>query len=216
MSQKLKIVDASPELARLREQMVRTQIEARGVQDPLVLAAMSKVSRHHFVPDHLRRQAYADEPLPIGNGQTISQPYIVAFMSEALALTGKERVLEIGTGSGYQTAILAEIARDVFTVEIVGELSESAQRILGELEYGNIRFRTGDGGEGWPEEAPFDAIIVTAAPPSIPRALKAQLRDGGRMIIPVGTDYQELVLMRREGERFLESRLMSVRFVPLV
>jgi len=216
MSQKLKIVDATPDLAGLRERMVGTQIAARGVQDPLVLAAMSKVPRHRFVPDHLRKQAYADEPLPIGNGQTISQPYIVAFMTEALALAGTERVLEIGTGSGYQTAILAEIAKEVYTVEIVEQLSESAQKVLGELGYTNVHFRVGDGGEGWPEEAPFDAIMVTAAPPTIPRALKVQLGNAGRMIIPVGTDYQELVLMRREGERVLESRLMSVRFVPLV
>ncbi len=204
------------DFVREREGMVETQIAARGVGDPLVLAAMGKVPRHHFVPQSLRRNAYSDEPLPIGNGQTISQPYIVAFMTEALGLTGTERVLEIGTGSGYQTAILAEIAKEVFTVEIVAPLSASAQEILGELGYANIRFRVGDGGEGWPEEAPFEAVMVTAAPPSIPRAFKAQLADGGRMIIPVGTDYQELVLIRREGERFVESRLMSVRFVPLV
>lgn len=208
--------DAAADMAEARAFMVETQIAARGVRDPMVLAAMSKVPRHRFVPPSLRGDSYADAPLPIGNGQTISQPYIVAFMTEALALTGKERVLEIGTGSGYQTAVLAEIAREVYTVEIVRALSESAEQILGEMGYANVRFRVGDGGNGWPEEAPFDAVMVTAAPPSVPRALKTQLAEGGRMIIPVGTDFQELVLIRRSGERFPESRLMSVRFVPLV
>jgi protein-L-isoaspartate(D-aspartate) O-methyltransferase len=196
--------------------MVETQIAARGVSDPRVLAAMSKVPRHRFVPENLRKHAYDDEPLPSGHGQTSSQPYIVAYMTEALALTGTERVLEVGTGTGYQTAVLAEVAKEVLTVEIVAPLSEAAGKVLGELGYANIRFRVGNGANGWPEEAPFDAIMVTAAPAAVPHALKSQLGEGGRMVIPVGTDFQDLVLVRRSGGRFAESRLLGVRFVPLV
>jgi protein-L-isoaspartate(D-aspartate) O-methyltransferase len=177
---------------------------------------MSKIPRHRFVPEHLRKRAYDDEPLPIGHAQTISQPYIVAYMTEALALTGTERVLEVGTGSGYQTAVLAEVAKEVLTVEIVAPLSQGAEEVLGELGYANIRFRTGDGADGWPEEAPFDAIMVTAAPAVVPRALTDQLGEGGRMVIPVGEYSQELVLVRREGGRLSESRLLGVRFVPLI
>lgn len=196
--------------------MAETQIAARGVVDLRVLTAISKVPRHRFVPENLRKHAYDDEPLPIGHGQTISQPYIVAYMTEALALTGTERVLEVGTGSGYQTAVLAEVAKEVLTVEIVARLSEAAGKILHELGYSNIQYRIGNGAEGWPEEAPFDAIIVTAAPAAVPEALKAQLNEGGRMVIPVGRDFQDLVLVRRDRGRFPESRLLGVRFVPLV
>jgi protein-L-isoaspartate(D-aspartate) O-methyltransferase len=196
--------------------MVETQIRARGVIDPLVLAAMAKVPRHAFVPEGLRVHAYADEPLPIGDGQTISQPYIVAYMTEALGLRGGEKVLEIGTGSGYQTAVLAEIAGEVWTVEIVGTLAERARGILDGLGYGNVHYRVGDGSKGWPEEAPFEAVIVTAAAPRMPAMLEDQLAVGGRMIVPVGTDLQELYFVRRTKKGLERERRLGVRFVPLV
>jgi protein-L-isoaspartate(D-aspartate) O-methyltransferase len=196
--------------------MTDSQIRARGVRDPLVLAAMDRVPRHLFVPESLRAHAYADEPLPIGEGQTISQPYIVAYMTEALGLGGGEKVLEVGTGSGYQTAVLAEIAAEVWTIEIVEKLSLRARAILDGLGYANISFRVGDGGAGWPEAAPFDAIMVTAAAAEIPRSLEDQLVGGGRMIIPVGTDLQELVLVSRRETGFERERRLAVRFVPLV
>ncbi len=204
------------DFARLRRLMVETQIRARGVRDPLVLAAMAKVPRHHFVPEDLRSRAYADEPLPIGEGQTISQPYIVAYMTEALGLKGGERVLEIGTGSGYQAAVLAEIAGGVWTVELLGSLSRRARAVLDELGYGRIRYRVGNGWDGWPEEAPFDAIVVTAAASEVPAALEAQLAVGGRMILPVGTVFQELVRVRRLRSGYTRDKLLPVRFVPLV
>ncbi len=196
--------------------MVETQIRARGVRDERVLGVMGKVPRHLFVPESLRRSAYADEPLPIGEGQTISQPYIVAYMTESLALEGGEKVLEIGTGSGYQTAVLAEIAGTVFTVEIVETLARRARTVLDGLGYANIHYRVGDGTAGWPEEAPFDAVIVTAAAATLPKALEDQLALGGRMIAPVGAGAQELVLVRRERTGIRRESLLSVRFVPLV
>jgi len=199
-----------------RRLMTETQIRARGVRDPAVLAAMAKVPRHLFVPEGLRRQAYADEPLPIGEGQTISQPYIVAYMTEALALRGGEEVLEVGTGSGYQTAVLAEIAGTVFTVEIVEKLALRARAALDALGYSNVRYRVGDGSAGWAEEAPFDAIMVTAAAARMPEMLEDQLAVGGRMIVPVGTDSQELVLVRRGKTGIKRDSLLAVRFVPLV
>jgi len=204
--------DRAPE----RRLMTETQILARGVRDPLVLKAMAKVPRHLFVPAHLRGQAYADEPLPIGGGQTISQPYIVAYMTERLGLKGGEKVLEVGTGSGYQTAVLAEIAGEVWTIEIVVPLAEGARTVLEGLGYANIHYRVGDGSGGWPEAAPFDGIIVTAAAARLPAALEDQLAVGGRMIVPVGTDLQELVLVRRDARGFERERLLGVRFVPLV
>ena len=204
------------EYARERRLMTDSQIRARGVRSPLVLAAMNKVPRHLFVPEGLRSQAYADEPMPIGDGQTISQPYIVAYMTEALGLVGGEKVLEIGTGSGYQTAILAEMAAEIWTVEIVEKLALRARDILDGLGYGNIRYRIGDGSAGWPEAAPFEAVIVTAAAPRLPEALEDQLAVGGRMIVPVGTDLQELVLVRRGNKGVARKRLLAVRFVPLV
>jgi protein-L-isoaspartate(D-aspartate) O-methyltransferase len=204
------------EYERERRIMTDSQIRARGVRDPRILAAMARVPRHLFVPENLRASAYADEPLPIGEGQTISQPYIVAFMTETLRLDGAEKVLEIGTGSGYQTAVLAELVRDVYTVEIVEKLSVRAKGILEGLGYGNIHYREGDGSQGWPEAAPFDAIIVTAAAASLPPALGEQLAVGGRMIVPVGTDLQELVLVRRDKKGLDQERLLAVRFVPLV
>jgi len=206
----------SGEQARERRLMTDSQIRARGVRDALVLAAMNMVPRHLFVPEGLRAHAYADEPLPIGEGQTISQPYIVAHMTELLGLKGGEKVLEVGTGSGYQTAVLAEIAAEVWTVEIVKALSLRARAVLDGLGYANIRYRVGDGAAGWPEAAPFDAVMVTAAAPEIPGALEDQLAAGGRMIIPVGTDLQELYLVRRGKKGVERERGLAVRFVPLV
>jgi len=204
------------ELEAERREMVNSQIRARGVRDPRVLEAMEKVPRHLFVPEAMRAGAYADEPLPIGEGQTISQPYIVAYMTEALGLKGGGRVLEIGTGSGYQTAVLAELAREVFTIELIESLSVRAREVLQTLGYGNIRFRAGDGSRGWPEEAPFDAIIVTAAAVEVPRVLEEELDRSGTMVVPVGTGYQELWLIRRMKKGLKRERLLSVRFVPLV
>jgi protein-L-isoaspartate(D-aspartate) O-methyltransferase len=200
---------------RERERMVKEQIAARGVKDPKTLEAMRRVPRHLFVPPELASQAYEDHPLPIGHGQTISQPYIVAFMTEALDLAGDETVLEVGTGSGYQAAVLGEIAEHVYSIEIVEPLAEESARRLKRLGYSNVEVRAGDGYEGWPEAAPFDAIIVTAAAPRIPEPLKEQLADGGRLIIPVGDAWQELVLLTRRGDRFDEKSVLPVRFVPM-
>jgi len=204
------------EMKTAREKMVERQIAARGVVDVRVLAAMRNVPRHLFVPEAYRAAAHDDCPLPIGHGQTISQPYIVASMTEALELKETDNVLEVGTGSGYQTAVLAEIVRTVRTVELVAELAAAARLTLGSLGYDRITFRLGDGAMGWPEYAPFDAILVTAAPAGLPPALLAQLRDGGRLVIPIGRVEQTLVLVRRDGDRFLETELYPVRFVPLV
>ena len=205
----------SRDLARAREAMVASQIVARGVRDPLTLAALRKVPRHMFVPAASAAQAYEDHPLPIGHGQTISQPYVVAFMTEALNLRGGESVLEVGTGCGYQAAVLAEIAARVHTIEIVEALAVEAAARLKRLGYANVSVRAGDGYQGWPEAAPFDAIVVTAAAPHVPEPLRQQLRDGGRLIVPVGDEWQELVLVTRHGERFEEQRVLPVRFVPM-
>jgi len=202
--------------AALRQRMVETQIRVRGVLDPRVLRAMETVPRHLFVPEELAASAYLDEPLPIGYGQTISQPYIVAYMTELLELRGDEKVLEVGTGSGYQTAVLAALASEVWTVEIVAELSSLAKSRLDGLGYTNVHYRIGDGSKGWPEAAPFDAIMVTAAPAAVPGVLEGQLADSGRMIIPVGEFSQSLFLVRREGRTFQRRELIGVRFVPLV
>lgn len=204
------------DFSSLREKMVEVQIAGRGIKNAKVLDAMGKVPRHFFVPEELRDSAYADGPLPIWAGQTISQPYIVAYMTEILELSGAERVLEVGTGSGYQTAVLAEIVKDVFTIEVVATLSQRAQDVLKSLGYVNIQFKIGDGTRGWKDFAPYEAIMVTAAPGSVPKVLQEQLQVGGRMIIPIGVDYQELVLVRREEKTFKETRLLPVRFVPLV
>ena len=202
--------------AEKRAEMVKTQIIARGVKDELVLKAMNKVPRHLFVPEEHRKKAYGDYPLPIGYGQTISQPYIVAFMTEQLRLKGGERVLEIGTGSGYQAGVLAEIAGEVYTIEIICELANSAQKRLEELGYKNVYVRCADGYRGWPEKAPFDAIIVTAAPDHIPQPLIDQLKPGGRMIIPVGKYFQELVLVKKLADGKIEKQaVLPVRFVPM-
>ena len=180
-----------------RERMVHRQIAARGVRDPRVLRALREVPRERFVPDDVRELAFEDSPLPIGHGQTISQPYIVAYMTEALALEGDEKVLEIGTGSGYQAAVLAELVPEVFTIEIVAPIAERARETLVELGYDNVHVRAGDGYRGWPEEAPFDAIILTAAPEEVPEPLLEQLAVGGRMILPLGGGSQELVRIER-------------------
>jgi protein-L-isoaspartate(D-aspartate) O-methyltransferase len=204
------------DFSSLQETMVEVQIKGRGIRDAKVLEAMGGVPRDAFVPEDLKGLAYADEPLPIGHGQTISQPYIVAYMTEVLELKGGESVLEIGTGSGYQTAVLARIVKEVHTVETIVGLSERAQAVLSGLGFTNIRFKIGDGTFGWKEFAPFDAIMVTAAPGIIPKALKDQLRVGGRLIVPVGVEDQQLVLIRRDETSFQETRLLPVRFVPLV
>jgi protein-L-isoaspartate(D-aspartate) O-methyltransferase len=206
---------ARASLARAREAMVATQIEARGVRDGKTLAAMRAVPRHEFVPPALAGEAYEDHPIPIGHGQTISQPYIVGFMTEALSLHGGERVLEVGTGSGYQAAVLSRIAAQVYTIEIVAPLAEESAERLRRLGYANVHVRAGDGYLGWPEEAPFDAVIVTAAAPRVPEPLKRQLRDGGRLILPLGDDAQELVVVTRRGDTFVERRVLPVRFVPM-
>ncbi|MBI3932170.1 MAG: protein-L-isoaspartate(D-aspartate) O-methyltransferase [Acidobacteria bacterium] len=202
-------------LAQARERMVADQIEAREVRDAKALAALRKVPRHLFVPPGLVAESYDDHPLPIGHGQTISQPYIVAFMTEALGLRGGETVLEVGTGSGYQAAVLAEIAARVFTIEIVEPLALEAKERLLRLGYRNVEVRAGDGYQGWPEAAPFAGIMVTAAAPRIPEPLKAQLADGGRLVIPVGDEYQELVVLTRRGTRFEQRSVLPVRFVPM-
>jgi protein-L-isoaspartate(D-aspartate) O-methyltransferase len=207
--------DEAASCAREREEMVTRQIAARGVEDPATLEAMRQVPRHLFVPPPLAAQAYEDHPLPIGHGQTISQPYIVAFMTEALELGEDETVLEVGTGSGYQAAVLAEIAERVYSIEIVEPLAEESARRLKELGYTNVEVRAGDGYKGWPAAAPFDAIIVTAAAPRIPEPLKDQLADGGRLVIPVGDDWQELVVVTRRGDELDERRVLPVRFVPM-
>lgn len=208
--------DLAVDMTRRRLRMVKSQIAARGVKDSLVLAAMRKVPRHLFVPDNLQDSAYDDSPLPIGHGQTISQPYIVAFMTECLRLKGGERVLEVGTGSGYQAAVLAEIVDSVYSIEIVDALAAEAKERLQRLGYKNVSVRQGDGYCGWPDRAPFDAIIVTAAPDHVPQPLVDQLKIGGRMIIPVGSIYQELVLISKEDQRRVkEEAVLPVRFVPM-
>jgi protein-L-isoaspartate(D-aspartate) O-methyltransferase len=176
---------------------------------------MRRVPRHEFIPRLYRGRAYEDGPLPIGHGQTISQPYIVGFMTEALGLQGGESVLEVGTGSGYQAAVLAEIAARVHTIEIVTPLAEESAALLKRLGCANVEVRAGDGYLGWPEAAPFDAIMVTAAAPRIPEPLKQQLKDGGRLVLPVGDEWQELVVVTRHGDRFEEKRVLPVRFVPM-
>ncbi len=199
-----------------RERMVFEQIEARGVKDRAVLKALLKVPRHMFVPEDVQSYAYHDEPLPIGEGQTISQPYIVAYMTEVLQLGSQDRVLEVGTGSGYQAAVLAEIVREVYTVEIIESLTIKAKMVLEKLGYKNIHFKVSDGTLGWEEHKPYDAIVVTAAPDRIPKALQEQLKTSGRMVIPVGSMYQELVLVTKGEKKVKKKKLLPVRFVPLI
>lgn len=206
---------AKEDFRTMREKMVENQIKARGVKDPRVLAAMLKVERHVFVPAENQSSAYADQPLPIGEGQTISQPYIVALMTELLELKGQEKVLEVGTGSGYQAAILGELAKEVYGIEIVEKLASSSRDLLAKLGYKNITVKAGDGYLGWPEVAPFDAIIVTCAPDHVPKPLLEQLKEGGRMVLPVGSYSQELKKITKRSGKIETTNVIPVVFVPM-
>lgn len=203
-------------LTVLRDEMVRRQIAARGVRDTAVLRVMGEVPRHRFVPEADPVAAYGDHPLPISHGQTISQPFIVAFMAEAADIAPGERVLEIGTGSGYGAAVLAGLAAEVYTIEIVPELATRARLALEENGYDNVQVLAGNGWLGWPDHAPFDAIVVTAAPPEVPPALVEQLAVGGVMVVPVGEMYQELRVLRKSARGVVEEASIPVRFVPMV
>lgn len=208
--------NADPFFAR-RNRMVSSQIAQRGITDDKILEAFRAVERHKFVPAEYIPYAYNDSPLPIAEGQTISQPYIVAFMTNALDLKRSDKVLEIGTGSGYQAAILGELCDSVFTIELFVELGTRARRLLDELGYTNIRSKIGDGYQGWPQHAPFDAIIITASPGKIPEPLKEQLAEGGRLIAPVGSQHaQQLVILRKRKGKIREERILPVRFVPMI
>lgn len=207
--------DEAAVFAERRARMVRDQIERRGIRDARVLAAMRAVPRHLFVPMSLRAEAYDDRPLPIGRGQTISQPYIVALMTELALLQPGAKVLEVGTGSGYQAAVLACVAGEVYSVEIVTELAETARGRLLELGYASVSVRAGDGYRGWPEKGPFDAVLVTAAPRQIPQPLLDQLAPGGRLVAPVGERVQDLVVVTRESSGFVTRSSLPVRFVPM-
>jgi protein-L-isoaspartate(D-aspartate) O-methyltransferase len=205
------------DLAAQRQRMIEQQLKPRGIKEERVLAAMAKVPREEFVPADARPSAYEDGPLPIGYDQTISQPYVVAFMTEQLRPKQSDRVLEIGSGSGYQAAILAELVGDVYTIEIVEPLAKSAEATLQRLGYNNVHIKLGDGYKGWPEEAPFDAIIVTCAPEKVPQPLVDQLKDGGRMVIPVGERFaQQLYLLEKKNGQLKESVTLPVRFVPML
>jgi protein-L-isoaspartate(D-aspartate) O-methyltransferase len=205
-------MDVSPAQRR----MVAEQIRARGVRDARVLEAMERVPRERFLPEQSRGEAHHDHPVPIGHGQTISQPYIVGYMTEALRVEAGHRVLEVGTGCGYQTAVLAEIARDVYSVEVIEPLAQAARRTLDALDYTNVHIRVGDGHQGWPEFAPYDRILVAAAAESVPPALVDQLADTGILVIPVGVWRQELHVLQRHGDRLDLLATLGVRFVPLV
>ena len=211
------LVRAEDGEVKSREAMVRNQLVAGGIRNPEVLQAMTDVPRHEFVPSALRPYAYADGPLPIGHGQTISQPFIVAYMTQALELTKQESVLEVGTGSGYQAAILGKLAKEVYSIEIVPPLAESARGVLSKLGFKNVHVRLGDGYLGWPDKAPFDAIIVTCAPDHVPEPLISQLKEGGRLVIPVGEagGVQQLVLLRKRNGQISKDKMLDVRFVPM-
>jgi protein-L-isoaspartate(D-aspartate) O-methyltransferase len=212
-----KLVRAEDGEVKSREEMVRNQLAAGGIRKAEVLQAMAEVPRHEFVPASLRPYAYADGPLPIGHGQTISQPFIVAYMTQALELSKEDTVLEIGTGSGYQAAILGKLTKEVYTIEIVPPLAESARAVLSKLGFENVHVRQGDGYLGWPEKAPFDAIIVTCAPDHVPEPLISQLKEGGRLVIPVGATggIQQLVLLRKRNGQISKEKMLDVRFVPM-
>ena len=203
------------EYANKRQEMVQQQIRKRGIKDSRLLSELEALPRHLFVPAACLEKAHFDEPLPIGDDQTISQPYVVAFMIEQLALAGDEKILEIGTGSGYQTALLAGLVAELFTVEIIPNLSIKAEATLKQLHYQNIHFRIDNGYAGWPEEAPFDAIIGSAAPQQIPQYLVDQLKVGGRMILPVGGEKQKLILIEKTDHTIRQTRKLPVRFVPM-
>jgi len=213
-----KIGEEETGLEKKRKVMVHEQIQERGVEDRRVLEAMEKVPRHEFVPEEYRRFAYEDSPLPIGEGQTISQPYIVALMTECLGLKGEEKVLEVGTGSGYQAAILSELVKEVYTIEILEPLAKRAEELLQKLGYRNVKVKCGDGYLGWEEYAPFDGIIVTCAPDHIPEPLIEQLAEGGRMVIPVGEIpfSQVLKLIRKKEGKLTVQNVVPVRFVPMI
>lgn len=208
-------MDTEKKLADLRKQMVEKQIRARGVKDPRVLDALIRVERHHFVPQGLEIAAYDDTPLSIGEGQTISQPYIVALMTELAKVQPASKVLEVGTGSGYQAAVLAVLAKEVFTIEIIPSLGNQAKEKLKTLGYENVHVRVGDGYQGWPEEAPFDAILVTAAPDHVPQPLVDQLKMGGRLVIPLGDFYQDLAVLTKTEKGVNQEKIIPVRFVPM-
>jgi len=208
---------STSEFAAERQKMVQEQLKPRGIHDDRVLAALAKVPREAFVPENMRAQSYADSALPIGQDQTISQPFIVAYMTEQLRLQPTDRVLEIGTGSGYQAAVLAELAKEVYTIEIVEPLAKEASARLARLDYNNAHVKIGDGYQGWPEVAPFDAIIVTCAPDKVPQPLAQQLKEGGRMIIPVGSGMmdQQLYLLEKKDGELAQRAILPVRFVPM-
>ncbi len=200
-----------------RRRMVSDQIAARGIKDPQVLKAFNDIPRHLFMDEALWPRAYEDHPLPIGDGQTISQPYMVAIMTDAMGLTGSEKVLEIGTGSGYQTAILAKLCDWVYSIEYIAALSKRAQAVLEQLKIFNVNLKVGDGSQGWPEEAPFDAIMVTAGAPEVPRPLTEQLAEGGRLVVPVGSrGIQTLMRVTKRGDELISEDLGGCRFVDLV
>jgi protein-L-isoaspartate(D-aspartate) O-methyltransferase len=199
-----------------RQRMIANQLRARDVRDQRVLDAIGRVERHLFLPEDARSDAYEDHPVPIGHGQTISQPYIVGFMTQALDLDPGHRVLEIGTGCGYQTAVLAELAREVFTIEVVPELAEKAHATLSGQGYANVHFRVGDGYDGWPEHAPFDRILGAAAPQEIPPVLVEQLADDGVLVLPVGDWHQEIKVIQKRGGRVQSRDVLPVRFVPMI
>ncbi|HEX5758512.1 MAG TPA: protein-L-isoaspartate(D-aspartate) O-methyltransferase [Thermoanaerobaculia bacterium] len=201
--------------ATARRRMVKEQIRWRGIEERRLLAALEEVPRHLFVPETERRLAYADHPLPIGAGQTISQPYVVALMTSLLGLDRDARVLEIGTGSGYQAAVLSRLAHEVYSIEIVPELGERARRTLAELGYDNVQVRIGDGYRGWPDAAPFDAILLTAAPPEVPQPLLDQLKVGGKMVLPLGRWWQELIVLTKTPSGIVREQVAPVRFVPM-
>jgi len=199
----------------LRREMVEKQIRARGIRDPRVLDALLRIPRHEFVPPALKAEAYDDTPLGIGEGQTISQPYIVAFMTELACLNPDSKVLEVGTGSGYQTAVLSVLAREVFSIEIIEHLGQLAKEKLERGHFSNVHVRIGDGYQGWPEESPFDAILVTAAPHHVPQPLLHQLKIGGRLVIPIGDFYQDLAVYTKTERGVQEEKVIPVRFVPM-
>ena len=208
---------SSTDYDKEREHMVESQLVQRGIKDKRVLDAMRQVPRHLFIPKDMRDLAYCDGPLPIGQGQTISQPYIVALMTELLELTGQEKVLELGTGSGYQAAILSRLVSQVYSVERHAALAEQAEKVFAQLGYDNIVISVGDGTLGWPEHSPYEAIIVTAAAPDVPQPLMGQLADGGRLVAPVGSRWsQVLAKVKRQGETLTKEHLTAVAFVPLV
>jgi protein-L-isoaspartate(D-aspartate) O-methyltransferase len=211
------VVPDTTEFQKARNKLVRRYIEGHGITDPQVIAAMQAIPRHCFVPKRIISRAYQDTALPIGEGQTISQPYVVALMTESLKLSKMDRVLEIGTGSGYQTAILAKIAKEVYTIEIIEKLQKKSARLLSEIGFTNIKSRHGDGYFGWEEASPFDAIMITAAVNHIPPPLLKQLKDGGRLILPLGNPFysQNLTLVTKDGDNYITKQIIGVLFVPM-